>query len=617
MIRTLARNAFVLPLIALVVSCGDQSLFISPKTGAADLQITSATDGQVFGSGKTVPLMISAQDTTKGRDVEIDVTVATAAGESVWHSRTTAALNEQSPITLPANLAAGLYRLDLVLYSAGEVVQKKSVSFFVAQEGWKITGIRSFPPVITSGATVMLKAELDIPSAANPYLRWTWKGKVIQKGLLSAGLGQILWDVPGEGGVYTVTLELFPSAPSAGLDFSFTSSLSLSTDIIVSGGPGLVRGRLGPASSFHSLLQLQASLADAGAGAKKAGKITALPIGSPEVVSLENGFGYRLDGSTGIRIPWLALPSEAGNLRPFTISLGVSFEETGSANHIVTAAMSDGSFSLVIAMNPETAAPEARISSGGAPSLLIPWGGPVITPKQRVLLSLSIVPQQAGLAAQWFLDGVQVSRMGAQYAVAGLKQDGSITIGGEQGFKGVVDEFGVYTQDSAGRPSTDPDLYARAQAGLYGSRLVLADGFDGLAVTNGFSIGGKAQLVGGAVDLAAGARLSLPPIRTGQAIAVTAGLSSSSGRSAILLLQWEGSSQPAAAVPLTADSQGLMFRIASDGLSVAIPSTEGEKSVKIPAPEGTGASLLASLENPPDAKSDLVIESVLALTARQ
>jgi hypothetical protein len=30
---------------------------MSPKTGTADLQIASATDGQVFGTGKTIPLL--------------------------------------------------------------------------------------------------------------------------------------------------------------------------------------------------------------------------------------------------------------------------------------------------------------------------------------------------------------------------------------------------------------------------------------------------------------------------------------------------------------------------------------------------------------------------------
>jgi hypothetical protein len=590
---------------------------MSPKTGGADLQITSAADGQVFASGKSVPLMISAQDTTKSRDVEIEVTLASPAGESVWHSRTAAALNEQSPITLPAGLAAGLYRLDLVLYSAGEVVQKKSVSFFVAQEGWKITGIRSFPPVITSAATVMLKAELQVPDGANPYLRWSWKGKVIQKGMLAMGLGQILWDVPGEGGVYTITLELFPSAPAAASDFPFTSSLSLSTDIIVSGSPELARGRLGPASSFSSLLRLQASLADSGAGAKKAGKTRAQTVGAPEVVSLENGFGYRCDGSTGMLIPWLAIPFDAGNLRPFTVSIGVSFDEIGTAHNIVTAAAGDGSFSLVISMNTQTSGPEARISAAGAAPLLIPWAGPALSAKQRVLLSLSILPQPAGLSAQWLLDGVQVSSLTARYSIAGVKQEGSITIGGGQGFKGVVDEFGVYAQDAAGRPATDPDLYSRAQAGIYGARLVLADGFDGITVANGFSLEGRGQLIDGSVSLAPGARLAFPPLRTGQALSVSADLAPSSSRAASLLIQWEGSSAPAVAVQAAADTSGLSLRIASNGRSISFPTPDGQKTVSLPAPGSSDAGLLLKLENPPEAKTDLVIESVLALTSRQ
>ncbi|MGA2642963.1 MAG: hypothetical protein ABSG21_18925, partial [Spirochaetia bacterium] len=59
-----ARRALLVPIFALLVSCGDQSLFMSPKTDAAALQIISASDGQVFASGKSVPLMISSQDPT-------------------------------------------------------------------------------------------------------------------------------------------------------------------------------------------------------------------------------------------------------------------------------------------------------------------------------------------------------------------------------------------------------------------------------------------------------------------------------------------------------------------------------------------------------------------------
>ncbi|MGO9309469.1 MAG: hypothetical protein ACLQDL_10655 [Spirochaetia bacterium] len=613
MARISARRTFLVLFFALLVSCGDQSLVVSPKTTAADLQIVSASDGQVFASGKSVPLMVSATDTTKTRDVEIDVTLTNPAGQSISHSRTAAALNEQSPVTLPAGLDPGLYRLDLVLYSGGEVAQKKSVSFFVAADGWKITGIRSFPPVITSAATVMLKAELQVPDGSNPYLRWSWQGKPIQKGILSAGLGQILWDVPEKAGVYTVTLELFPIAPATGSDFSFTSAFALSTDIIVSANAQLPRGRLGPASSFSSLLRLQASLADSGAGARKTGKITAEPIGSPEVVSLDSGFGYRLDGSTGIRVPWLAIPFESGGLRPFTVSIGVTFSEISSANNIVAAAARDGSFSFVIAMNPQASAPRAQISGRAAAPLVIPWGGPAIPANVRVLLSLSVVPQSSGLSAQWFLDGVQVSSFSASSAPAGARQEGSITIGGENGFKGVVDEFGVYVQDAAGRPSTDPDLFARAQAAIYGKRVLIADGFDGIALTSGFSIEGRGRLAVGAVVLSPGARLALPPLRTGQSLSVTAGLSRSSARSADLLAQWEGSSAPAIVVPVTADAAGLGARISADGQSISVTSAEGEKTVTLPAPVARGASLLLKIENPAEARADLLIDSILAV----
>ncbi len=613
---SLVRHALAVSLVVVLVSCGDQSLFMSSKADTADLQIVSVADGQVIGSAKTVPLLVSAQNTEKNRDLEIDVTLTASSGESIWHNRSAAVLNEQSPITLPTGLAAGLYRLDLVLYSSGEIVQKKSASFFIASDGWKITGIRSFPPVITATSTVMLKAELETPPDANPYLRWTGKGKVIASGMRAGGLEQVLWAVPADAGVYTITLELFPSPPPAGSDFPFSSSISLSTDIVVSGGASSRKGGLGPASSFLSLLSLQASLADAGVGARKAGKPAALPIGSPEVVTLENGFGYRLDGSSGIRIPWLALPGDSAGLKPFTVSLGISFDETGSANRVLSAASADGNVSLVIAMNPQTAVPEARLSGGGGAPLIVPWSGPPLLAKQRYLLSLSVVPQGPTLAAQWFLDGVQVSRMSGRNPLAGAKQEGSVTIGGEQGFKGIVDEFGVYYQDPAGRPSTDPDLYARAQARANGNRVAFADGFDGVFLAAGFATEGRAQLAGGQLSLAPGAGVTLPALKPDSSITLAVDLSRDSVRSATLVLRREGSARPPLTVTANADAGGLRLQLAADGLSMTFSSSLGEQTVTLPSAEAGGGSILVKIQNPPGARSSLIIDQVLALKDR-
>jgi hypothetical protein len=268
-------------------------------------------------------------------------------------------------------------------------------------------------------------------------------------------------------------------------------------------------------------------------------------------------------------------------------------------------------------MNRQTTAPQAVISSTGVPPVLIPWGGPAIPSRERVLLSLSIVPQPAGFSAQWFLNGVQVSSVTQHAVPSGARQDGSISIGGEHGFKGVVDEFGVYTQDATGRPSTDPDLYSRAQAALYGARLVLADGFDGNSLADGSSFEGRGQVAGGLAVLASGAALALPPMTTSRGVSVTSQLSPGSGRAAVLRAQWEGSSAAPTVIPMVADATELSFRIAPDGQSITVPSQAGEKTVNLPSPAGSGASLLLKIGNPADARSDLVIESVLALASAQ
>lgn len=587
---------------------------MSLKAETSDLQISSIVDGQVLTQGNSVPLLISARDTSKSRDVEIEVTLSSASGASVWHNRSAATLNEQTPINLPADLAVGQYRMDFVLYSSGEVTQKKSASFFVVKNGWKIAGIKSFPPVITTTASVMLKAELETPPGFDPYLRWSWKGKVIARGTLSKGFGQILWVAPSDQGVYTITLELFPSSPPADSDFPFVSSLVLSTDIFVTGGKTLEGSDFGPESSYLTLLHLQADLADVGTGAKKAGKSAAVAIGAPQVVSLEDGFGYKLDGASGIQIPWLALPIDNGVVKPFTVNLGVSFEDLTGARSILTASASDGSFSLVITIDPATSAPQALITSAGAPALAIPWAGPALSQYQRYLLSLSVVPQSDSLTAQWFLDGVQVSALGASYRLSATNQNGTITIGGATGLRGTVDEFGVYYRDAAERPSPDPDLFLRAQSLKYGNSLLLADGFDGLYLSRALTLEGNGGLSAGSLSLPAGSGLDLPPLTPGgSAISVSVDLSSDSARTAALEVQWEGSAQAPLLIPLTADAAGFKFKVGADGLSIVVPSGAAEKTVTLPRPAQDDADLLLGIKDPIDAKSALVVAQLLVV----
>ena len=254
------------------------------------------------------------------------MSLTSPTGAAVWKHEplSSPAVNEDLALALP-DLPAGQYQLEIVVLSRGEQIRKRVSSLFIARDSYAISGIKSFPPVITTGSTVLLKAELAVPDGSDPYLRWTWKGKLIARGLRSGGAAQALWSAPAEEGVYSIHLELFPGAPATGADFTFSSSLIQSTDLYVTAGTHLARGDLSPEKSYWSLLHLQGNLADAGAGAKP-GKSDASPIGSPQVVQVADGFGYRLDGRSGIAIPWLILPVEAGALAPFTITMGITPE---------------------------------------------------------------------------------------------------------------------------------------------------------------------------------------------------------------------------------------------------------------------------------------------------
>ena len=610
--RLLAKVIFCVTLASLV-SCGDQSLFLSMRRDTSDLRVATIADGKVLASGQPVPLTVSTHDTTKSRDLEMELTLTSAAGASVWHDRRALpALNEDLSIQLP-DLPTGKYRLDVVVYSAGEAVEKKSSTFFVVHEGWSITGIKSFPPVITSSSQVLLKAELEVPEGADPYLRWSWKGKAFTKGLRSKGLGQTLWASPTDEGVYTINLEMFPAAPDAGADFPFTSSLAMTTDVYVSAGKRVGKGDLKPEESYLSLLHLQATLVDSGAGAKKPGRSEAIPVGAPEVVPIEDGFGYRLNGSSGFALSWLALPVEEGILKPFTVDVGLSFEDFRPENEVLAASASDGSFSLAISLDGSTHTPIASIFATGAPSsLTIPWTGPALQKDQRYLLSLSVVPRGKNLTLQWFLDGEQAADLTAEYPLPAVKGEGKVTIGGEKGFVGAIDEFGVFSRDAQGRPSPDPDQFARAMRLKLGDALVLADGFDGIFLPAGFDASGKAEMVSGSLSLAPGAGIAFPPMKVGAApLVFRADLSAESAKSVLLRFQWEGSTEPALEIPVAADAGSLQFGIGADGQTVTIPPAESGKTYHLAKASEDGAGLVASITNPKDVKNAFVIEQVL------
>jgi hypothetical protein len=602
--------------LGLMASCGDQSLFMSLNNPISDLQVTTVADGQVLTDGKGVPLTVTASDPSKVKDLEMEVTISTPTNGSFYHSRQAVpAVNAQLYVQ-PPSLPPGQYKMDVVIYSSGEVAQKTSENFFVSTGNWKISGIKSYPPVIGSAGKVLLKADLQYPDGANPWLRWSYKGKVIQKGSLSQGLGKILWTAPADEGVYTITLEMFPTAPATDSDYSFSSSISLSTDVYVSTGAQLAAGDLGSSDSYLTLLRLQGTLDDSGAGAKKLGKTSATAIGSPEIVSTENGFGYRLTGGAGFSLSWMALPVDGGALNPFTVSFGISFDSFGATNNIMVASTSDGNFTFTIAVDGTTHAPQAVIQSGGQ-SITIPWSGVGLLTGQRYLLSLSIVPKGQTVTALWFANGELISTRTVPFSSPVLRQEGTTVIGGQNGFTGVIDEFGVYYHDDKGRASADPAQFLRAAQRKYGQSLVLASGFEGAYLPSSMTTEGKAVMTPGALTLPPDSALDFAAVNPLKgAVTYTVGLSPDSSRLAAFRLQWQGDSSVAADIPAAAEGTELKLKVSATGQSLVVSSASGDKTIPIPASAGSAPALIVRLANPQSSRTPVIVVRVLAVRDR-
>jgi hypothetical protein len=385
----------------------------------------------------------------------------------------------------------------------------------------------------------------------------------------------------------------------------------MSTDVYVSAAGAKGASELAAASSYYALYRFQGSLRDEG-GMKKQLGASAVPVGSPEIVATDRGFGYTVDSGSGFRIPWFVLPLDAGALRPFTLSIGVTVDDPGADGVLASVKSADGAFAITLSMT-SSFSPQAVFSSPSFPDVAVPSEA-VLSKDERHLLSVSFIPLPKGFGVEWFVDGQQTNAFSADATLPSLGDSGEAVIGGPKGFAGTVDLLCVYGRDAAGRPAPDPALYARAAALSYGDTLVLAEGFDGISLPPGFILDGG-ELFLGTVLLPAGSSLTLVPASAGgDALEARIRLSASSAPSAALKLTWEGQDAPFFQAPVAAKDGEIRFSLGSAGVTALMP--DGQKTVKVAqAPEN--AALVVSLSYPKDAKSVLQLDRVLLTKTKE
>ena len=604
------------------------SVFGPQDAVPASIEVRSLREGGLVPAGEPVSFVVHAAKES-GEDLVLAVSLSDAAGQAVWSSTLSAPLLEQElELKLPALAAgaqpgvpAGLYRLKLVLTRKSGAAVEKEVSFFYVTGAYAIEGISSFPPTIQPDSRILLRAELRYPEGADPYVRWTQDGKPLASGRVSGGSHQVTWQAPKTEGVYPVQVELFPAPPPEGQDFQFSSPLVATAKLYVTPSAAAASEELGPRESYFRLFHFDGSLRDA--AAPEAGE--AELSGSAAVT--ENGL--RLAGDAGARFPRLLLPVSDGLLAPCTITLRLEPESSAAGRDLLVTESSDRAFRLRIALDGE-GRPWAEVVLPAGAALRVPSDMPALAPGGPHRLDLSLTPTARSLTAMWFLDGLQTSLYSFKAEPSGIQAEGATLIGGANGFPGLITELGVFYQDEGKRPSVDPGIYRSVMERRLGRRLILAEGFEGSRLPEGFRAAPEAaaRLAGGSLVLDPRAGLILPFFDLNSAAAektvlemvfaapLPAGTSAS--------LTWEGDGkafleilpegkalaparEPAAFPPLT---DTLLLELGSGSLTLRTPS--GPVELALPDPSAAKERWLSVSVRSPAAETGIAIDRILA-----
>lgn len=326
--RNLVRWSFVcLAGIALLGSCSGEFSLLSTGVMEPQALIETIPNGRIVSPGSTVPLAvrIPAEMETAGTAPD-SMLVELRTAESTLIASTTLSedvlLAEQiPPLALPRAVEDGLYTFIFKLYNGPTLAQENSVMFFITNETYSLGGITSYPPSLYPGATGILEALLgDIPESSDPFLVWKTGDEPFAYGPVREGFSEVEWAAPKTEGVYRVRLELYPTAPSDGTLFPFTSPLYIDTEIFVTKKPPESGTELSDGTQYAHLFHFRGDLRNEGTGTPSEPDPGTV-FGRPGFAKSTDIFGYAFDGASGFSFPASLLPVHDGTLQPFTLEL--------------------------------------------------------------------------------------------------------------------------------------------------------------------------------------------------------------------------------------------------------------------------------------------------------
>jgi hypothetical protein len=546
----LALRALLIALAASVsvFSCEMSSGFLSASERSTLYTLTlNAADGSALSDGVVLPAgtgiaAIVAKTSGAGDPATLDFALASLGGASVTKLRLAAPGAKADPaasksvasidgklegFAIPADLASGAYELSVSISGPdGSLLLQEKFNLFVGGSRPVINSVSAFPPAVEPGTAVLLSltvswlssakesansaavasaavvkaaslasgpaSTLAPQGASDPWIRWSKDGVTFAEGLLSAGKDKVVWSAPRTEGAYSITAEVFPSAPLKGASFSFKASASQDLKVMVIAAPGGSGNDFADPLAFYSLLRLDGSFDDIGTRPRS---IQPDSFGSPLLDTYSSGFGYRFGPSAGVNIPGLMPPSSSGNLSAFSVILRLDSNQSDGT--LVSFASNDGSYVLVLGIKDWKPYAETTVFGKTLRST-----ASIAIPQPPLTIVASLKPVGDRLSISWSAEGERIDAPSLPLPPA--PPDGRATLGGAGSLPGVYDGFGLMLGSS-------PPSYRLASRRKLKSSLIIAESFEDGVLPALSVAAGAVSLASGALELGPGASLSLAP----------------------------------------------------------------------------------------------------------
>ena len=371
---------------------------------------------------------------------------------------------------VPSGLTDGYYAFEFSwLDGENHSVEVVRNAFFISSLALKVQSVGSYPSVIYPGGECLLYAEIAAPAGFDSDVVWSCNGVEIYRNRLKEMPPAVKWRAPENKTAVEMTVGIYPSDPPVGEVFPFFPPVSLTSTMFISANQPIESGDFRPDSAYEVLFHFRGETKDF---APSAATRTVTVEGAPQLMLDSQVFGYAFtDGSsvstmTGSDV----FIGEDGERRPLAFDFRFNLKSPDSGQIF---SMTDSSGKGGLAFSKEGDRINVRIDAEQPFSQTLNLSRYTKTDLTRLSFFVFGNPSGQKLSFVWGIDGYPVSRSVIDYGEMPSPSEYMITIGGKNGYGGVIDEVGIFKIEDR---ETD-SLFAETLKRRFGEAVLFADDF--------------------------------------------------------------------------------------------------------------------------------------------